>query len=116
MSPYNETKKNETLKKIKEKCLEMFKSGESICHIASMTGVTRQTLYNWTKNTPVSDTGGRPGRLTIKEKNAVLDVIKGPCEPFGYESWTQRNIADYIKKTYGVEINYKSINSMLKII
>ena len=112
---YKETKKNQVFKKLKEECLEMLRNGESICNISSITGVTRQSVYNWSKNTPLSDTGGRPGRLSIKDKNDVLEVIKGDPEQYGYDKWTQRNIADYIKNTYGLEINYKSINLMLKV-
>jgi putative transposase len=106
--------------------LYLFLSGKTCKEIASIVGITANTVCNLHKiyqkeglaGIPDKPIFGRPSRLTGEQRIALKEMIihKVPAEVgFAEErTWTADLIGKYIKREYGYDYSIRGITGMLK--
>lgn len=108
---------------IREKGINAYYNGESVTSISKIFSINRSTVYRWLnafentktverKSTPGS---GRPRKLSSKDINNVVEIIKTPATNFGFETelWTMRRIIITAKKKFGIKLSKSTLHRIL---
>jgi putative transposase len=94
--------------------------------IVDVLQVSHSTVYLWRKklednNNAISSHirkkgAGRRSRLTTQQKSTLVDDIKKGAVAAGYpnERWTSRRVADYIRRTFQVELKPRAVRYLLR--
>ncbi len=98
--------------------------GVSPADVAVQLGVTRQTLYNWTRR---FDKGGglralydrprrgRPPKLCARVRRVVVWLLKQPPDAFGYRAtgWTASLLREVVAARLDVHVSTRTIRRAL---
>jgi transposase len=98
--------------------------GVSPADVARRLGVTRQTLYNWTRR---FDAGGglhalydrarrgRPPKLSAPVRGLLVWLLKQPPDAFGYRAtgWTASLLRNVLATWMGVHVSTRTIRRVL---
>jgi len=98
--------------------------GTSPSDVAGRLGVTRQTLYNWTRR---FDAGGglhalydrarrgRPPKLSAPVRGLLVWLLKQPPDAFGYRAtgWTAALLRNVLARRLGVHVSARTLRRAL---
>ena len=95
----------------------LFQSGQATTRKQVAEGIDRKTVGTWiaTYESAGLDgllerrySPGRPSRLTQAQQEQLRSALK---QPAGFSSYQQ--ITDYIQETFGVQMNYKTVHTLV---
>jgi len=98
--------------------------GASPADVAGRLGVTRQTLYNWTRRFAAGGglralydraRRGRPPKLSAPVRGLLVWLLKQPPEAFGYRAtgWTAALLRHVLAKRMGVRVSARTLRRAL---
>ncbi len=93
-----------------------------ITKISKLTGIPIRTLSYWVQKADAEGfesllnqhSPGRPGLLSKSEKATIQDAISDDPAKYGYDAWTGKNLADYIRRSFKKDIGIRQCQKMLK--
>lgn len=110
-------------KQVRERGVQAYLNGESATSIAQLFNIARSSVYRWVdtyknkksverKSAPGS---GRPKKLTGKEVNLIISMIKKPATKFGFDTalWTIRRITISAKRKFKIKIPRSTLHRIL---
>ena len=103
--------------------IQAYLDGKDVGSICDLLRVGRSTVYSWiekyntTKSVARSANpgSGRPKKLSGKEINSIVAMIKKPADTFGFDTslWTIRRIITAVKKTYKLKLSKSTLHRIL---
>lgn len=101
-----------------------FKSGKNRAEVARMLNVSRRMVNQWVANylkggisaLESKKPSGRPGRLTHKQKETLVNYIQQQSQSTQGGRLNGEMIQRYIKETFSIEYHPRSIYNVLKLL
>ena len=93
-----------------------------ITKLSKLTGIPIRTLSYWVQKADAEGfeslvnqhSPGRPGFLSESEKAKIKDAISANPTNYGYDAWTGKNLADFIQRSFKIDIGIRQCQKMLK--
>ena len=104
--------------------IKLLGKGLSQAEIARQLKVSRQSVSRWCmayeekgqEGLISADQHGRPGRLSIEQKQKLENILKAGAQKYGYalDLWTMARIKDVIKNEFRVDYHVDHIWKIMK--
>ena len=104
----------------KEACINECLNGADKYYLSGKYDVSIRTIDRWIANSGVSEVelriSRRQDKIPIDIQYEVFKVLSGNPIFYGYNTseWNVNRVINYIKKTYGIEVNRRMASALME--